>query len=228
MKSDKKYRINGKHLAAEIGDPWTPEHKTKGGGFSLFESGFDYKTLSKVFFGEATKNGYSHDWILPILLRPHSTDFYQNTLLIVAEGLAAEHGKSGTNGFHKRVIPISGKIAASLGPRRQELYELARAQIDEISGFAKALRRSLMLCAVGGDPNRLNEDLKSEKKRNKLKSLVTHQHSQFDRAADTIFFQHLWARFEAQDADETARIAARRAFLGELKTRAEQISYLCG
>ena len=76
--------------------------------------------------------------------------------------------------------------------------------MKEIGVFDAALRDSLILSAVGGDYKKLQEALKSERKRSKIYSFTAEARLQFDRRADEIFFERLWARFAAQEVGREA------------------------
>jgi len=212
-------RINDLDLGGKLRDPWTPEHKT-GRALRLSDNGYHYTTLSKVLFGERKKGADSHDWDLPVLLKPAPSEQGEGTMLLVAQGIIGVRQKSGTQGFKSRALPIGGKVshALTLGSRREALHRLAQDQMAEIGHFDRALRKGLSLAAAGGN----SEKVRTEKVRTDYYVLTKPARALFDRAVDDIFFEHLWARFEAQDKGEDANKAEKESFARALFARAEE------
>jgi len=196
-------RISGKQFKGAIGDPWAPIHVTEGKSFTLAGRSFDYSTLVEILF--------SGDWELPVLALPAAQEPSHATMALVAEALS--RGNSKTEGFKSRIIPIGGKIshALTLGPKRKELHELALKQIEEINEFDKAFRDGLALAAAGGKRESLGKEHYAH---------TNLARSKFDRAADEIFFGHLWKRYEAQDEGKEALKAEAERFAVELNNRA--------
>ncbi|WP_173934956.1 CRISPR-associated protein Cse1 [Chelativorans sp. Marseille-P2723] len=207
-RSDKSGLIDTQPLKGQSFDPWTPTHKTQGRLFALSSKGFHYKVIVRLLFGERRKGEDVHDWVLPPLLELGKSDTETRTLLIVAQGVAGNPGvKTGSIGFYSRIVPLSGRVSRALGPRRAELHQLAQAQVEIIAEFDRALRNALVLAAAGGEQDRVQRDL--------------YKHSEparahLDRYADEIFFEHLWARFEAQEAGTDALRKAEKAFAAKL------------
>lgn len=202
----KATRINAKHLSGYLGDPWAPVHKTDAKSFTLSERDFDYRTLTNLLL--------SGDWELPLLARPASFETDRDGLVLIAEALS--RGNSKTDGFKSRVLPVGGRVARalSLGPQRQALNEIAKQQMKEIEVFDKALSGALALAAARGD---------REARKKEHYALATDARTRLDRAADGIFFDHLWARFEAQDKGEKAVAEAKDEFRHKLFARAGAI-----
>lgn len=193
-------RIDAKHLKGAVGDPWAPVHKTEGKSFTLAGGDFDYGTLMELLF--------SGTWAVPPLSRPAGSEGPGTPMAIVAMALA--RGNSKTEGYRSRVIPVSGRVSNALGPRRAELHQLARAQADTVAAFDKALAYALVLAAAGGDRERIRRDAYAFARRTR---------DGLARFADGIFFEHLWRRFEAEEADAEARRQAELAFAACLKER---------
>ena len=171
-----------KHWKGAVGDPWAPVHLTENKGFTLAGRNFDYSTLVEILF--------SGNWKMPLLAQPAAFESSHETMVLVAEALS--RGNSKTEGFKSRILPIGGKIARTLsvGPKRKELHELACKQMEEIARFNKALRDALALAAAGGKRDSLRKEHYAHS--NLARSC-------FDHAADEIFFEHLWVRYEAQE-----------------------------
>lgn len=200
----KATRINAKHLNGALGDPFAPVHTTENKSFTLAGGDFGYRTLTELLL--------SGNWTTPLVARPASFEGEGETLALVAEALA--RGNSKTEGFKSRILPIGGKISRALGTRRQKLHELAQAQMQAIERFDKALGYALALVAAGGD----REDLS-----NNHYARARDARARFDRAADEIFFAHLWDRFEARDKGKTALDAEEQRFAEALFARARAI-----
>ena len=72
-----------------------------------------------------------------------------------------------------------------------------------IERFHKALGYALALTAAGGDRDRIKRDHYGH---------ARDAQRRFDRAADTIFFPHLWDRFDAQEKGDDALKAEEKRF----------------
>ncbi|MBF0185571.1 MAG: CRISPR-associated protein Cse1 [Magnetococcales bacterium] len=202
--TSKETRIQAKHLKGALGDPYAPVHKTDNKSFTLSGGDFDYRTVTELFL--------SGNWVLPLLAEPASFERNGESLVLVASALA--RGNSKTEGFKSRVIPIGGKISRALGPKRAELHQLAQAQMNTIEGFDKVLRDALVLVAANGDRNKIKKE---------LYSFTNTARSHLDRYADTIFFERLWARFEAQEQGEEVLHAEEEDFARLLWERTRSI-----
>jgi CRISPR system Cascade subunit CasA len=201
--TSKATRIDAKAFKGVLGDPYAPVHKTEGKSFTLGEGDFDYRRVTDLLL--------SGDWRLPVLARPASFD--RETLTLVCSALS--RGNSKTDGFKTRSLPLSGKVAQAIGPRQAELFELASDQMGSVKAAEKALENALALAAAGGDP----KNIKKIKKRTRHASAAR---TALDRAADTRFFEHLWARFSAQEHGEEALEAERRRFARFLRGESER------
>jgi CRISPR system Cascade subunit CasA len=168
-------------LNGRVGDPWAPIHRTDETALTITENGrFDYKRVVDLLL--------SGDWQLPALAEPSDAeaDEATNWLLVLA---AIARGNSKTGGFQSRVLPLKGRIARRLGPKRQELHQIAREQTLEIKKLDAILRNALALAVARGDKEKINKE--------------TYTHTQpyrdrLDAVADRLFFAALWARFEAE------------------------------
>jgi len=204
-------RVAAEQFNGSIGDPWAPVHRTKNEMFSLGSRGFDYKLIVDLFISR-------EDWIVPVLAEHSDIDDENGMFALVLH--AFSHDKKGNSrGLRSRVLPIGGRTARvlRLGPKRDALHELACEQVREIETYHEALRHSLALFAGSGDQEKCDKD-KREKK--KFYPRASAAKTSFDRAADEVFFEHLWARFEAQDegperlkfeAEQFARVLYQRA-----------------
>ena len=203
--TSKATRINGKHLKGVLGDPFAPVNKTDNKSFTLGGGDFDYRKLTELIL--------SGNWELPPLAKPAAFEREGETLLLVAQALA--RGKNKTEGFKSRTLPIGGKVLRALGPRRAELHKLAQDQIETIETFDKALRNALALIAAGGDCGKVKEKAK--------KNYIRDAKGHLNQEVDTIFFDHLWKRFEAQEKGKETLQMEEKRFAEELLKRAQQI-----
>ncbi len=192
-------RIDAKIYKGNIGDPWAPVHKTEGKSLTLSGSGYSYRKLCDLLFG---------DWKRPLLATIH--DGEREDMLLIAEGIS--RGNVKTEGFHSRTIKL---------PREPRLFtsasaaDLSKAQMDEIEKFDKILRAALSLVAAKGDWNM---------RERKHFELTLPARRRFDRTADQLFFPRLWKRVEAaEENDVNAREAEKRAFLLDLRKAAKSI-----
>jgi CRISPR system Cascade subunit CasA len=77
--------------------------------------------------------------------------------------------------------------------------------------------------ANGIDEKSIKDLCKSKSKRGRLYERTKEARARFDRTADSIFFEHLWRRFEAQEVDHEALKAEEKAFAQELFSQAQSI-----
>lgn len=206
--TSKATRIDAKHLNGSLDDPWAPVLRAENKSLTLSSGDFDYRRLTELLF--------SSDWNRPILAEPHDTERQGETLAVVAAALS--RGNSKTEGFKSRVVPLSGKVSRALGARRPELHQLARSQVETIVAFDKALRDALVLAAAGGERERIKKDLYEH---------TGPARAHLDRYADEIFFEHLWRRFDAQEAGPEALQAEEKTFAGKLWDRTQAILEQC-
>ncbi|MFC4236053.1 CRISPR-associated protein Cse1 [Thalassospira xianhensis] len=203
-----KTRINAKEFKGSLEDPFMPINITENKAFHLhsenFPSAFSYNRVVDLLF--------SGNWELPVLARLAPTDAQDETYLMVMAALA--RGQCKTDGFHKRCLPISGRIVRAFGPRQKELHEIASSMVAEIGNFKFALKASLAVLAEDGKTTKASLD---EMKR--IDSRAARFIRDFERMADEIFFPELWLRFEAEP---DAANEARAVFVRKLHTKATE------
>lgn len=211
--TSKAARIDAKQASGVLCDPWAPVHKTESKSLTLGEEGdFDYARLTDLLFGG--------DWELPLLARPASFEKPNPEnkgapLLLAAAALA--RGNSKTGGFRCRFVPLSTTVSEALrtAEKRERLHELAKEQVQAIGGFDKALSYALVLAIAGGDRVKIKRD-------SYMHARAPRAH--LDRFADGIFFNHLWRRFDAWEAGDTARQQGEwQDFVGMLWKRTQVI-----
>ena len=197
--NSKAPRIDARALKGNVDDPWTPVHRTEGKSLTISSRGFDYRRLCDLL--------YSGDWEMPFLAQPSADETHD--MLLLAEAIS--RGNSKTDGFKSRVVPVPGRVLRFLST--STLGSLAKAQVQEIAGFDKALRNALATMAAGGDRQALNKS---------HYAYTNAPRAQFDRTADQHFFPSLWSRLAATDDADTAA-ATKVAFLRQLKTAADRV-----
>ena len=198
-------RVAGKAFNGDLGDPWAPVNRAEGKSLTLGEDGdFDFGVITRLL---------SADWALPLLatLGPGETTQARNWVLIAQ---AFARGNSKTGGFKERIIPVTGKAARSIGPKRAELHKLATNQIKEIDDLSRVLRNAVALGAVGGDRDAVDED---------AYAMARPYRQALRIEADRLFFPALWARLEAEDQGTDAALAARAAFVRDLDCAAVRL-----
>lgn len=189
--TSKETRIDAKPLKGNLDDPWAPVHKVEGKSFTLGDEGdFHYRTLTELLF--------SGNWVLPLLARRASFEGRETPLAIVTQALA--RGNSKTGGFRSRIVPLDSRNATlnwNAGAQ-ERLRAIAQDQIKTIDRFDKALSYALVLATAAGDRERINRE---------AYAFTRQARGHLDRFADTIFFTHLWQRFEAETTDADTKAA---------------------
>lgn len=200
-------RIDAAHCRGAVGDPWVPVHAGDRKSLTLGENGdFQYSRLIDLLF--------SGNWHLPLLAgrAPFETD--EVPLAIVAQALA--RGNSKTGGFKSRIVPISSRRAlwGWDTDARGILHTLATAQAETIRRFDQALAYSLVLVIAGGEREKITRE---------SYTLTQAARSHLDRYADSIFFDFLWRRFDAEEMEEDARKSVETEFAEKLWERTQAI-----
>lgn len=205
--TSKAARIDAKQQNGNLGDPWAPVHATDSKSLTLSGADFDYRKLTELLL--------SGNWKIPLLAQPAPFEQVGVTMALVAAALS--RGNSKTEGFKSRTLPIGGKVARALvlaSQNKAALFEMATDQIGGVDGFDRALRNALALAAAGGDRDKVG------------KPHYAHARVAQDRfryAADTIFFRHLFNRFEAADKGPEAAAVEKIEFLKALYALARPI-----
>ena len=187
----KAARIDAKVYRGYVGDPWAPVHINEGKSLSLGGGDFDYKRLAEILFGG--------QWDLPLLARLGANERASNGVL-VAEALSREQGK--TKGFKSRVVPVPDSAVRLF--RSEAAGRLSQLQLDEIKAFDEGLRNAIALLAARGERDQVGRGQYATSRPAR---------ERFDRAADRLFFPHLWRRLEAESSsDANAQERAGREF----------------
>ena len=160
-------------LNGRTGDPWVPIDKSDAKALTLGANGFTYEMLQDIWF--------SDDYHRPPALqfrREESEEMY-----LIATTLARGQGK--TEGWHRRIIPVPGKVArflASSKSDRERLAQRAQRRVELAADVqSKVLRGpTFTLVYAGRSPSDPNWD--------KINCWI----EAFDRRVDSRFFEALW------------------------------------
>ena len=181
--TSKASRINAKAYRGNVGDPWAPVHIGDGKSLTLGVGDFRYQKMAELLF--------SGDWKVPTLATLGTEEKKRaSDMLLVAEALS--RGNSKTEGFKSRVIPVPDTAVHLF--QSQNAAKLSRTQMDEIKAFDEALRNALALLAGRGDWDKVGKS---------QYDVSRPARGRFDRAADRLFFPHLWKRLAAESSNDT-------------------------
>lgn len=206
--ASKNARVAAKEAQGNLGDFWTPVSVKDAKALSLSIAGFRYDRLAKLLFDRRSFD-------LPPALKVGATQ--SGRWRVVARGVVGGQGK--TDGYHERNDVVFDHRTTSALVRPEESDVLAgimKAQLDEVSEVAKALKFGIAVAASGGKP--AGELKKADR-----------MHAgpyvrRLDETIDARFFGSLERRFlAANDAERAARraefareqIDAARALLAE-------------
>jgi CRISPR system Cascade subunit CasA len=123
---------------------------------------------------------------------------------------ATVRGEGGTDGFHERRISVPPTAVPWLATQPDALALLAKARIQDASAMRLKILRNALYVLFQNAPDKLNiSHTASETKAAPFLAA-------FDRGVDRDFFEALFEELAA--TKEATKIAARRKWLGNLKT----------
>ena len=201
------------NLKGNTGDPWAPVHATKGEALQLSDQDFDYKLMCELLFG--SRKGLI--WKKPFLLKFDKDNIKRETVIVAEAFARGRKGKTRTDGFKSRVIPVPNTVVRQLFSER--IVSLADALIQDIAGANKALSDALQLVVAEGDDEKRNETRNNKNAQRKCLDYIAPALTALQRFADRRFFEALWQQTAA--GDEAARAEARLEFVGRLSKEAE-------
>jgi CRISPR system Cascade subunit CasA len=197
-----KLRINqpkGKHQGKDFtlptGDPWTPVEKDSGKPLTLDGSGFHYRRVVNLLDAEKFSPA-------PLQLL-FDTDDEGGAQIVFA---AVVRGQGETQGFHERRIQVPQRLKP-LFMRKSASVDMARIARDRVADVATAVSKALrpaLFALYQAAPEKL--DFKDPKAKAKAEVFIT----QFERAVDEDFFEHLFEEVAAPLASEAARACRKR------------------
>ena len=139
-------RVSSQALKGNLGDPWVPINLGKGDPSSLTVSanGFDYRLAQRILFERELNKPLS----MNELPGEHGGDSEIHMAVLV-------RGQGKTEGFHERVIPLPGSIAAFLSDEEEPDSTLADLSRDMVAfaGEARKVLRQAVLVYLQGPEN---------------------------------------------------------------------------
>lgn len=184
-----------KSLRGKTGDPWAPY--TTDRVLTVDGDGFNYRRVARLldprFFTPAP------------LQKLRREDGAQG---VEMHFLATARGQGKTDGFHQRRIPIRALAARRMVEDPDQFGKLAQEQVEDAGKARRSALKTALMVLFQNAPEKIN---------------VNHVASQtktapflaaFDAEVDRIFFDALFALFEAET--DAAREAAQRDWLSRL------------
>lgn len=204
------------HIDSDSGtwdDPWSPRKFEDLSALTLGTRDFDFHLIRELLWGRQDKGQV---WKRPQLLETVNAEKTRD-MLIVAEAFArGKGGKSRTDGFKSRVVPVPKAVVKSmLGPKA---ITFSQEQIESIGDIDQALRDGLRLIFSDGDREKLVKLLKSMSARTAMDNKTQPARAQFARIADAEFFPALWDKLGAENKD--GRVDAHNRFVRKLAAAA--------
>lgn len=171
------------------GDPWAPLTAVEGEALTLGARDFDHKLLVELLIG--AQGGSVRKWSLPLLVRPRGDEGDRPMLIVVEAFARGKDGKTRTDGFKSRIVPVPKAMVARLFEERP--VEVADDILKDIAATDVALRNGLALVAAGGNRDKVAKPhyARSQPAREVLR-----------RKADEWFFPELWKQAAAKSDDD--------------------------
>ena len=182
-------RVDAKHLAGNLADPWTPvERSDEAKALSVTREGFSYERMSELLFGSSKRS-----WRLPVLARPRG----MGPMQMMAAGIARGQGK--TEGVHQRTVDIPAPVIPLLETDADRIAARARERIEAAAtAQRKCLRLALIVLVQKGTS-------KPDWKKPSNKNLTKPWLDRFDEDVDGIFFAELWDSLGTRDDEAAGR-----------------------
>ena len=182
-------RVDAKHLAGNLADPWTPvERSDQPKALSVTREGFSYRRMSELLFGSSSRS-----WRLPVLARPGGTGPMQ----MLAVGIARGQGK--TEGIHRRTVDIPAPVIPLLESDAGKIAARAHERIQASATVqGKCLRPALIVLVQKG-----SSEPSWDKPSNQ--SLTRPWLDRFDKDVDGVFFAELWDSLGTEDDKAAGR-----------------------
>ena len=180
--SSKAARIEGKDLKGRTGDPWVPVNRKRDNlPLTLAAGGFTYKRVTEYL---------SDEWGTPPLLRPTESELRSSDTQLLARAMVRGQGK--TEGYHERIIPLRPRTVRLFGRAggTQELGDIARQRIEEISIVQRILSHAIQVFAARGRADAVSPE---------HRALARPWLNKLDEIVDRTFFEELQSEFEAED-----------------------------
>jgi CRISPR system Cascade subunit CasA len=182
-----------KDMKGVTGDPWAPIERSENKVLSITGGGFGYAQLVDLLDRSKFER--------PPLAEVDQGDAAHG-LTILAAALARGQGK--TEGFHVRGVPVSNSVAKHLIGRdaTDALAHLGRARVDEVGEFTRKVFRPSLFMLFQGGPEQV------EFRKATTAAQVEPWTKAFETEIDRVFFDALFAEFEARAIGDQARADA--------------------
>lgn len=148
----KAARIEAKALTGRTGDPWAPVLREGEKAYTPTGTGFGYRQVARLMSGRLT--------VRPVLATA-TPGMPETGLAIVISAVVRGQGK--TEGFHERILPVPGFVAALMEQSGDEVLdrigEVAMKRAEEAGEMGRILRHALLALLRGGrDAVRLDDE----------------------------------------------------------------------
>ena len=176
-------RVAAKEHKGNLADPWTPVEREAAKALFLTGEGFSYRRMNELLFGSDKRS-----WQLPLLARVRGS---ASAAQFVAEGIA--RGEGGTDGFHRRSVPVPDAAIRLLDTNPDMLSGRARERVRAAATVqGKCLYPALVVLVQKGPKE-------AEWNKPSNDDLAAPWTGRFDSAVDRIFFAKLWDSLDRDD-----------------------------
>lgn len=179
-------RIAAEQAHGDLGDYWLPYSVTKGEALAFLDA--SYRTIHEVLLSPTSRT--------PSLEDISASGDMKFVLRLLARG---RKGKTVTDGYFEKIIPIAGKVRArlALDGGRAQIGALSQRRLDQADTAETKVLKPALLVALQGAPKKLN--FKDDRVGPWLERL--------DALIDGAFFEHLFADADLDDDVADARFA---------------------
>ena len=193
-------RLEAEALRGVMGDAWAPitKAKEKAEALKLGEGRFDYRRIFDLML--------SGNWAIPAAAQVQDGEA-AGDMVLIAEALSRTKK---THGLKSRTVPIPERARGLFRDERSQLADAAAKQIEDVDGAGRALREATALYALGGDREKLKELKQTSRGRNRIKAIASTACARLEKAADAVFFEHLWGHAASGSDGEAAHERFRR------------------
>ncbi|HEX7119849.1 MAG TPA: type I-E CRISPR-associated protein Cse1/CasA [Longimicrobiales bacterium] len=166
----------------DTGDPWTPLRHKDNAALTLDGSGFTYRRLHQLLFGNEFRLGAAG--------RVQRDD--PERLLLVARAMVRGQGK--TEGLHERVVEIPGHVRSRLADpdEFERLAAVAKQRIEIVAQIDRQILNPALCVLLQGGPDKARLDDKRTRR----------WRDRFDAAVDAEFFHSLWGALDDLEDSE--------------------------
>jgi len=193
-------RVDSSARNGRTGDAWTPVNNAKGVSLTLGPSGFDYRLVAELVFGNKYTGGVAQSFSAIDAL---------GRLQLVAQCIV--RGQSTTEGYFERLVPLPQKVRTLLSAGHKD--QLARVSSERIAAIS-AMRTLIWSALI----TLFSNGASSVAPNKAIENRATRFCRPFEQIEDSRFFADLFGELEAPDSH-----AARLGWLVALAARAELV-----